>query len=184
MEGPRIEERPVEASSGLPVVDNPREFMDGFFKSKWYQNAFARFYQNKEPAPEVTMEEKLLVFEQSDAAKSALVDYGVYDTHFKYNPDFYPKTSQESVNTYLECVEDLIKAIRQGVGRDEREVKDTIRYQYHEEAARSLVRDRIVPTEKLGRAMARLILIDKNLDTESSARTPDLLRLERKLGIK
>ena len=185
MEGQRIVEKPDQLPPPeLRMVENPREFIEGFFRSKWYKDAFTRFYQGKTTAPEVTSEEKILTFEQSEDAKFALVDYGISDAHLKYNPDYYPENSQKAINIYLKSVDTLIKTMRGGDGPERIDIQDTLRYQYHEQVARCLVEDRIAPTEKLGRAIARLILIDQELDSESSAREPDMKRLRRRLGIK
>ena len=73
--------------------------------------------------------------------------------------------------------------IREGATQHEIATVDGMRFLNHVAAAKQLVKDGTAPTEKMGRALARLILVDKKLDTLNSAREPDVKRLERKLGV-
>jgi hypothetical protein len=56
---------------------------------------------------------------------------------------------------------------------------DGLRFKYHNEIAQSLVDDGVAPSRKIGRAIARLVLIDKGLDTAENAKLPDVIASKR-----
>lgn len=72
--------------------------------------------------------------------------------------------------------------LRGGISAGEIATLDGMRFIDHVAASRALKSDGIVPSEKVGRVVARLILIDKGLDTMSSAYESDVKRIERVVG--
>lgn len=175
------EEKPSDKES--QVESDPKKFMDGFMKSRWYKDAYKDFFKGKEIDASATEKERRGAFLNDDKAKFALVDYGTKDVYLKYSPNFYGQKSRESINNYIGLVKDMARIIREGANDNQILIIDQQRYDYHETVGKHLVEDGIVPTEKLGRAFARLILIDKKLDTPTAAREPDINRIKRKLGI-
>jgi len=173
-----------ESKKEIPIVENPSEFMEGFFSSELYVKNFATFYEKKNLAPDVTEAEKQEAFLTSggDRVKYALLDYGKDEAHFKYNPQHYPPDVRAAINNYVDFVSDMGKMTREGEGTVES--LDETRRVYHTEAAEALAKAGIVPTHKLGRALARLVLIDKKMETFEDARTEDIVALKRKMGIK
>lgn len=174
----------TEQQPELKTLSDPKEFMDTFYKSSYYKNAYNEFYKGKSPDPSVTQEEKDIAFKESEEAKFALVDFGTKDTSLEYDSKKYPAGSRQAIAIYSDSVEDFFKLMRSSEKtQDEISALDQLRFVYHGVAAEQLVKDKIVPTTKLGRALCRLILIDKDLDTANSAREPDLARIRTKLGI-
>lgn len=170
-------------SHELPMIEDPVEFITHFRESSWYQKAYEEFFKGKKLAPDATEREKTQAFLESEHAKYALVDFGTKEAHLRYNPDQYPLTSRHAINTYVASIEDVVKMTRGGATKEEIMSLDELRFHYHETAAQEMVKDGVVPTTKLGRALARLILIDKGLDTRDNAREPDVNRVYRKFGL-
>ena len=177
------EDGEIQKRQELPTLTDPRVFMQGFLKSKWHQEAYDRYFKDKSPKPTVSRERKEQVFLESDEAKFALVDYGTKEVHLKYNPEKFPPDSAETLSIYLDSVKDMLKLLRKPTTKEDLESADRTRFVFHNSAAMALAKEGVVPTEKLGRALARLILIDCHLDTSENARRPDIERIQRQMGI-
>ncbi|OGE25805.1 hypothetical protein A3C32_03455 [Candidatus Daviesbacteria bacterium RIFCSPHIGHO2_02_FULL_41_14] len=165
-----------------PSTDNPREFMDKFYESNIYLKAKQDFFIDKTLPDDVTDKEKQEAFEQSEDAKFAMVDFARKALTFKYNPDLFPAPSAHALSTYIESVKDMMKMSRSGVSSTEIESLDSLRSIYHNTAAQTLVEDKVVRSIKLGRSLARLVLVDKGLDTFENATKKDIDQIKRKFG--
>lgn len=172
----------IQETPSFPSTDDPQEFLSRFKGSKWYKDAFAGYYNGKNLSTDVTEEEKEKAFLESDVAKFALIDFASNDLSFKYNPEKYSPESRKSLQEYIDTVEDITKMIREGATQHEIVTLDGMRFLNHIAAAKQLAKDGIIPTEKVGRVIARLVLVDKGLDTIDSTREPDVKRIERRIG--
>jgi len=126
-------------------------------------------------APDVTEEEKKEVFWKSDDAKEALIRYAEEEEHFTYNPNQFSTAVQFAARTYIKSTEDFFKLYREGMDRETIRNLDSLRYSYHQTLAEQLFKDGYAPSIKIGRGLARLILIDKGLDTYDNAANPSTL---------
>lgn len=167
----------------LSILTDPKVFMEGFLKSKWYQEAYDKYFKGKDLKPTISQEHKEQIFLESDDAKFALVDYGTKEAHLKYDPGKFPPDSAETLSIYIDSVRDMLKLLRKPTTREDLESADRMRFTFHNSAAQALTREGVVPSEKLGRALARLILIDLHLDTSENARRPDIERIQRQMGV-
>lgn len=166
-----------------PIISDPWELMAQFYESPRYKDMFAKFYKDKDLSPDVTEKEKEKVFLEDHKARAALVDFATQDILFKYNPTSFPQRSREALSEYIKVEKDRQKMYEGKVSGDEALALDEYRYKYHQEAARALARDGIAPTKTIGEALARLVLIDKELDTPESAKESTSGKLRRKLGV-
>lgn len=174
----------VTIEKNIPTSDNPVEFMKAFNKSDLYKEKFDQYFKGKiksEPTSE-DLEDMNKVFLESNDAKAALIDFGTQHLKFHYNSSSFPQESRKAIQNYVATVEDIAKMVREGTGASEILSLDSMRSQYHDQAASVLVKEGVVPTTKIGRSLARLILIDKNLDTADTAKEPDINRVMRKFG--
>lgn len=167
----------------LPTTSDPKEFLDLFRNSKFYHQAYNEFFQGKKLAPDVTPSEKDQVFLESELAKYALIDFGTKEVRLTFDPRRYPEESQKAVDEYIEASKDMIKMIKAGASTDEIISVDQTKFHFHGLAAAQLVKDNIVPTARIGKALCGLILIDLGLETAEGAREPDVIRIRRRLGI-
>lgn len=152
------------------VECNPRQFMAGFRASPIYAAAYTRFFAGKKPAGDVTEAERREAFEGSEAAKLALIDYADSTVRLAFDPAAYAATTSASLEDYCGYVAYTFERMRAGADRAELEMMDMERSSRHSRAAQALLAEGIVPNELLGRAFARLVLVDRGLDTYASAR--------------
>ncbi len=172
---------PSQPKPELQREDDPRKYMQAFQSSDAYTSAFERFYAGKALAPDVTESEKREVFESGESGKDALLDFAQNDLRFTYNPDKFDSETKEALGDYIATVKDYIKIIRSG-SQDEIISADIYRSTLHNKAAKILADNGYVSSDKLGRTLARIILIDKGLDTFENAGISDLQRLKRQMG--
>lgn len=175
----RIE--PQTEESTQIIEDNPITFLNGFRNSSFYINAYRNFFTGKNPASDVTEEEKKVVFEQSEDAKIALVDFAEKNVEFRYNPLYYSPQAVTAIETYVGHVHRMQQALQQGISREEIETLDFQRTSYHVALGHALVIDSLAPNVKLGRVMGRLMLIEQGLTTYNNTREPDVTRIQRGL---
>lgn len=161
-----------------PIEENPERFLDEFRRSSWYRDAFEDFYLGKSLATDVTEKEKTEVFEFSNEVKVALVNFTHYVMGFSYNPIFYDEIIKQDIDKYLDHVQ-ITKNSPTSLSRDELETMDLQRSIYHMRLAKSLTEGGITPNEKLGRALGKLILVEKGLETYEQAAEPDIDRIRR-----
>jgi hypothetical protein len=175
-----------EAVPELPFTDDPKFLMDSFRQSLQYTESYNERWAKLKPSPETTEEEKRQIFEQTESAKGALIDFSKSNLKFKYNPQKYDPETHEAIETYIWTVNGLIKAVSSPTGDREMD-KDIIlsadqyRSVKHTELARMFVKNGFTSTVELGRVLARLILIDKGLDNFENASISDEERLRRML---
>lgn len=167
----------------IPTTSNPKEFLDLFRNSKFYHQAYDEFFQGKKLAPDVTPPEKDQVFLESELAKHALIDFGTKELKLTFDPRRYPEESQKAISEYGQVAKDMTKMIKEGASTDEIISADQTKFHLHGLAATQLVKDNIVPTARIGKALCGLILIDLGLDTAEGAREPDVTRIRRRLGM-
>lgn len=135
------EQRGSKEGATVKTAEDPREFMEAFYESKFYKDAYEDFFKGKKLASDVTDEEKRQAFLESEKAKFALVDFGVFDTQLRYNPGMYPIGSQQALGIYIDSVGDMYKQMREQRTPEEVEALDSLRFAYHGVAAEQLVKD-------------------------------------------
>lgn len=158
--------------------NNPLSFMDSYRESMNYTLAFDAFFRGKTLADDVSLSEQIASFEASEACRYSFIDYAQSTGSFRFDEDFYSQGALEAIQAYITQV----KAIRDGqFTRGQLEDADIRRSVLHLIASQALKYDGIVPNDNLGRAMARLILIDKGLDTYESAKVATIKRVQRQV---
>lgn len=169
----------------ISETNDPVQFMNEFRDSEEFQSAYNDFFKGKREPQGVTwsQDEKDKAFFDHEQAKQALIRFGVDKLRINYDNRKYSKEAQEGIETYIDHVSDSENLFKGRLTQDEIRSLDNMRYSYHESAARQLVEDGIVPTSKIGRALLRLILIGRGLDTASKAMEPDKKRIQRKFGL-
>ncbi|MDP3954840.1 MAG: hypothetical protein Q8Q15_00565 [bacterium] len=176
-----------ETKPDLPVSDDPREFLTDFFESDLYQNTKTELLSKMHPSPGIASSETEAVINNSDEVKAAFFDYAQRVVSFQYNSKKFPRDSARAISEYLQTVRDEKKVRREytpNVLENQRKVQslDTIRYTTHLATARQLHKDKIVPSERLSKAMATLVLIEEGLQTYENARRKDVDRVMKRLG--
>lgn len=178
----------AEAKPELPSIDDPKIFMDSFRQSETYNLAYRERMSRLNPSSQVTEEDLKQAFEQSETAKGALLEFSKNNLRLKYNPERYDAETHEAIETYIWTVRGLMKAISSQSGDREMD-KDAIlsadqyRSVKHTEVARIFQKNGYTGSVELGRVLARLILIDKNLDNYDNASISDEERLRRMMRI-
>lgn len=165
----------------IPIEEDPKKYMQTFRSSATYSTGLAKFYEGKNLAPDVTETEKKDVFESGEFGKAALLDFAQHTLKFKYNPSQFNPEAREALDDYIATVRDFFKAYREG-GQDQIISADAYRTMVHNKAARVLADNGYTSGDKQGRTLARLVLIDKGLDTFENAGINDLERAKRQLG--
>lgn len=167
------------------IIKNPYELMDRFYSSKTYESGKQNFFKGKALTSDVTEKEKDRVFLDSQEGKNSFMDFNEFNVKFLYNPQNFPSRCADAIHTYIEHVVYTLKKEKEGFrDNDEIEILDSLRWDYHNEAARTLMSGGIAPSLKIGRAIARLVAIEKGLDTFDKARRPDIDAIRSKLGIR
>ncbi len=152
-----------------PVEDDPRRFLTTFRGSSSYQTAFEHFFRDKRLTGDVTEHEKREAFEQSDVAKVALVEYARREQPFSFSPSSFADDTARAILDYAAHVRHIRQRMAERPDAEEIGAMDWTRSLYHVRAAEAMVREGIAPNVKLGRTLARLILVDLHLDTYESA---------------
>ncbi len=152
------------------ALTDPRRLFAGFRASTIYAAAWNRFFHGRPLAGNVTEAEQRAAFEQSDAAKLALIDYGQLQAPFGYDPTCYAPSTAAAIATYITHVEHLRTRMAERVDRDEIMEMDRTRSLYHLCAAQAMLDEGIPPSIKLGRTLARLILVHLGIETYEDAR--------------
>jgi hypothetical protein len=165
-------------------IKNPYELMDRFYSSKIYELGKEKYFKDKTLSSDVTEKEKDRVFLDSQDGKNSFMDFNEYEVKFSYNPQTFPDRCADAIKTYIDHVAYTIKKEKEGF-RDNEEVEalDSLRWDYHNAASRSLIEAGIAPSLKIGRAIARLVAIEKALDNFDNARRPDIDAIKSKLGV-
>lgn len=161
-----------------PIEVDPGKFFEYFRQSSTYKGAFEDFYLRKSLPGDATNGEKRHIFEYSQNARVALVDFAQLVTGFSYNPKFYTPAANLAINQYIDYVQ-MMKGSQPDVARADLESQDLQRSIYHNRVADILTQENLSPNEKLGWILARLILVEKGLDTYESARESDIARIRR-----
>jgi len=156
---------------------DPRQLISNWRASREYQEYQARFFEGKRLVEGVTEEEKREAFEEDRKAKDSLLFF-VKDQKidFVYDPKYYSQKSQGAMKLYIKAVRDMFRTERGG-GGEEVVACDRLRAMRHDEVAQDLVEEGIVLSTKIGRTLARLVLISEGLDTFKSAQRSDIDRV-------
>lgn len=165
----------MEALHDHSLPEDPRELIELFRTSQNYRLAFEDFFKGKDIHPDVSEEEKHLAFKMSEKAKVALVNFVQINGGFHFNPVYYSPEMVEAITSYIDQVR---RNLQSSTVREEADVERSI---LHRNLARALVQEGVVQSEKIARVVGRLILIDKGLDTYSSASKPAFEVIKRKL---
>lgn len=167
-------ETPPPEEKQLPAIDDPFEFFDRYRDSALYAAAYDKFYTGKNLSVDVTEKEKRLAFEQSTFAAEVMILYAKDELHFSFTFNKFPDETHSALKEYISSVKDLFEAVREGW---DIVAADSVRNSMHTALGRSLAENGVVSTPKLGRSLARLILIDLGLDTYAAASRSDVERI-------
>ncbi|HQG78869.1 MAG TPA: hypothetical protein PK564_00805 [bacterium] len=158
-------------------ITDPEEFLENFFGSDEYEEAYKRYYEGKNPI-DVTEEEKRESFDRSDNARMALIDFSKNNrTILKYDPNMYSKEFNNDFQEYVHSIKDVRKNARY-IDSDDIYKWDTNRRYCHLECASTLVRDGIVNCQNLAEGLVQLLTIEMGLETFGEAGTPPYKRIE------
>ena len=158
-------------------ITDPEEFLENFFGSDEYEEAYKRYYEGKNPI-DVTEEEKRESFDRSDNARMALVDFSKNNRIIlKYDRDMYSKEFNNAFQEYVHSIRDVRKNSRY-IDSDDIYKWDTNRRYCHLECASTLVRDGIVKHQNLAEGLIQLLTIEMGLETFGEAGTPPYKRIE------
>ncbi len=149
---------------------DPRRLFTAFRASTIYRAAWDQFFHGRPLAGDVTEAEQRAAFEQSDAAKLALIDYVRIEAPFGYDPACYTTSTAAAIDTYITHVQHMRKRMAERVDRDELMEMDRKRSTYHRHAAQAMIDEGITTSIKLGRTLARLILAHLAIETYEDAR--------------
>jgi len=158
-------------------ITDPEEFLENFFGSDEYEEAYKRYYEGKNPI-DVTEEEKRESFDRSDNARMALIDFSKNNRIIlKYDPNMYSKEFNNDFQEYVHSIKDVRKNARY-IDSDDIYKWDTNRRYCHLECASTLVRDGIVNCQNLAEGLVQLLTIEMGLETFGEAGTPPYKRIE------
>ncbi len=149
-------------------TDNPTVFIDRFKTSNLQKRAYDKFFEGKNLNPAVTDAMKDRVFYESKNATDALIDYYVATREYTFNPDEFSADAIKALNEY----NNFVSSIKQNPSRDRDGILDNDRKRsaYHLAAANALLGDGIVPSIRMGRMLARIVLVENGIETVDEAR--------------
>ncbi len=99
-----------------------------------------------------------------------MIEYERLQAPFGYDPSSYAPATAAAIDAYIAYVQHVRKRILERPSRDEIMEMDRTRSLYHHRAARAMIDERIAPNIKLGRTLARLILVHLGIETYEDAR--------------
>jgi hypothetical protein len=154
----------------MPVpISDPRHLFDAFRSSATYRAAWKQYFDGRRLADDVTLDEQRAAFEQSDAAKLALIAFVERDQPIHHDPASFG-VAHTAIQRYVEHVRFVQDRMLERPERDEIVTLDNTRSRYHIEAAQAMIDNGYAPTLKLGRTLARLVLVDLGIETFEDAR--------------
>jgi hypothetical protein len=161
-------------------ITDPEEFLENFFGSDEYEEAYKRYYEGKNPI-DVTEEEKRESFARSDNARMALIDFSKNNRIIlKYDPNMYSKEFNNDFQEYVHSIKDVRKNARY-IDSDDIYKWDTNRRYCHLECASTLVRDGIVKHQNLAEGLIQLLTIEMGLETFGSAEESTHEKIKRSI---
>lgn len=164
-----MNESVIQKETPEVVTENPKELITIFRNSKEYSNAFSTFYNGKNLASDVTQEEKREVFENQNETANTLLEFAKkHKVTFKYNPIFFPGEAQQAISDYEQSMRDMIKMHRINTPGQIMQY-DSYRFSCHNLAAASLTKANIAPSHNMGKAMVKLLMISKGLDSHGAS---------------
>ncbi len=165
-----------KAAEGPKKVLDPKEYFNSFLGSDIYKEAFdIRLKKlaetNPNFKPENATHPKLIEgFLNSEEAKIALSLFNKQQMELVYDEDKYPPEVAQAIQEYVDNATKLKNLLHAPDLRSSSEAKQALyaaevqRSEKHNLVAKRLVDAGIVPTEKMGRVIGRLILIDLGID--------------------
>lgn len=172
----------------IPTSDDPKVFFSAFKESEFYSKSYSERLQKLSPSPDVTEQEQVAAFDETEVAKIAMLDFAQKEMHFKFNSKNFDDDTIEAIDDYVYTVKHHKKILTKhdvmgGGGReaDKEAIMEADRYRsrMHDKVAEVLKEKGYVSSDKLGRTMARLILIDVGLDNYDNAGLNDYERLRK-----
>ena len=171
---------------------NPRVFVDSFLKSESFVNGrhddikggkdlrgYKEFKENVESKVDsmdrpTNKEIELIYFDLLDS-RLLMADFARDDLMLVYSPDNY----SDVVNGLYGEYKAIVRETRKFLDQDSRIQLDESRSVLHNDLAKRLLHEEIVPSVQLGRAMARLWLISEGLDSFNAFENDELRRSSR-----
>jgi hypothetical protein len=179
---PRTPQATQTLSKEIPATADPVKFIHDFQESDYFKTAYDKFFAGKKLASGVTKAEKDEAFFENELARDAFIHFGEKEERFNYVSTFYSPEISELINCYIDQTKDTIKLVSSGGSQDDIINYDLLRTSYHDQVAKALADAKIVPSFRIGKAMARLILISRGLETFENSRESDLVKLRRFLS--
>ena len=143
-----------------------KHFVEEFKKSAIYEEGFTNYYQDKKLHDDVSEEDKNEVFLSSNEAVSAIVDFNTKSLNLKYDPDSLPSDSRNAVEKYIHIVDSQLSVTT----RDQIAGLDTLRTMAHNDTATALIEDKLCNHFDIAKAVARLILVDLDLESNENVK--------------
>jgi len=174
---------PVEPN-WLPVCDDIKEYFSFLRGTSEYQKIIKQKFADQKVIPgEAPLSKREIrnFFEQQEQFKAFFWDFDSRVIHLCYQPENYTKNFRQAFKNYQQKVLASLYSISSG-NPDLVRKRDQIRSQAHDQAAKVLVEERIVPTKFLGRILVRAFLVDQKGDVIKSARQADMLRVLRNVA--
>lgn len=153
----------------IPSTTNPKELITGFLQSEHYKEAYDSFYASPAMAEYIADRRKTLVFQNSEAARKALISFSENKLKLKLNVAEYPEEVQVAIHEYIDAAQKL-ESITESENRDGLFVYKALRSSAHRTLSDRLFLSKIVPSSNLGITLSTLLLIDQGLDTFESAK--------------
>lgn len=162
-------------------IEDLTVFLERFRQNEGYLEALGVFFQGKTLADDVSEDEKIAVFERSEQAKKALIDFAE-ENPVAIDIDSCPPQAVGALKAYLDFVSNIKLAGNQNLSPDVIQALDQQRSILHNEAAERMLFSGLVPNFAIGLVVSRLILIGRGLDSHESARETIIERLKRGLS--
>jgi hypothetical protein len=162
-------------------ITDPEEFLEEFFKSGEYKEAYDSYFEGKKLDPDVTEEEKADSFNSSDNARIALINFSRNNRIIiKYDRRMYSEEFNKNFQDYVHSIGDVRKKTK-WVDEDKIKGWDQDRRSCHSRCSDTLVRDGVVRYKNLAEGLVQLLSIEKGLETFGNAEEPTYERIRRSL---
>lgn len=177
MDQPEIPQPEQEAK---PITD-PKDFYARFRESDSYNTNYTKFFEGKTLAPQVTEDMKRKTFENMDAGRQAFYEFSG-KTPFRLDPTMYSEETLDTIHKYIASVHKLNEAKMQKISQDSIINADNERAGYHATLAQAFTQDGITPSEKMGRVLAKAILVGEGLEKFDDTPTSQFDKIKSVVG--
>lgn len=145
------------------------QYIQEFRAHARYRAAWTDFFTGRRLARGVTEEEMRMVFEATEMARLALIAFAEETELLTYDPTTFGGAAT-AVDRYIEHVRSMKQRTMEHPDRQEIAELDRVRSLLHMRAAEAMMEHGDVLTLKLGRTLARLVLVSLGIETFRDAR--------------